>query len=154
MDNSMRKGKGWEGKKAGEAGPSVITREEGTGEPTRLAPPAGAGALAQQAAFPQVPVTLEDVAVYLSQEEWGCLDLAQQDHSCDVLLEDAGAVGRRCQTPRCVPEWASLWEGAASFRLAEGVCWSPGPEDPGHLPVQHFPWLPPPLGAAPAVLKL
>ncbi|XP_066868545.1 zinc finger protein 500 isoform X3 [Kogia breviceps] len=36
----------------------------------------------------QVPVTLEDVAVYLSQEEWGCLDLAQQDHSCDMLLED------------------------------------------------------------------
>ncbi|XP_061064144.1 zinc finger protein 500 isoform X1 [Eubalaena glacialis] len=38
----------------------------------------------------QVPVTLEDVAVYLSQEEWGCLDLAQQDHSCDMLLEDEG----------------------------------------------------------------
>ncbi|XP_066868546.1 zinc finger protein 500 isoform X4 [Kogia breviceps] len=39
-------------------------------------------------AWSQVPVTLEDVAVYLSQEEWGCLDLAQQDHSCDMLLED------------------------------------------------------------------
>ncbi|XP_068824169.1 zinc finger protein 500 [Capricornis sumatraensis] len=41
-------------------------------------------------AWSQVPVALEDVAVYLSQEEWGCLDVAQQDHNCDVLLEDAG----------------------------------------------------------------
>ncbi|XP_043311218.1 zinc finger protein 500 isoform X1 [Cervus canadensis] len=76
-------------------------------------------------AWSQVPVTLGGVAVYLSQEEWGCLDLAQQDHSCDVLLEDAGAVGRRRQTPRCVSEWASLWEGAPSFGLTEGL---PTPE--------------------------
>ncbi|KAB0350834.1 hypothetical protein FD754_015691 [Muntiacus muntjak] len=32
-------------------------------------------------AWSQVPVTLGGVAVYLSQEEWGCLDLAQQDHT-------------------------------------------------------------------------
>lgn len=32
----MWKGKGREGEKAGEAGPSVITREEGMGGPSRL----------------------------------------------------------------------------------------------------------------------
>ena len=150
----MWKGSGWEGRKAGEAGPSVITQEEGMGGLSRLAPPAGPGAWAQRAVLPQVPVTLGGVAVYLSQEEWGCLDLAQQDHSCDMLLEDAGAVGRRHQTPRYVSEWASLWEGAPSFGLTEGVCWFPGPKAPGHLPVQHFPWIPPPLGSGTAVLKL
>ncbi|EPQ11886.1 Zinc finger protein 500 [Myotis brandtii] len=38
----------------------------------------------------QVPVTLEDMAVYLSQKEWGCLDPAQQDRSQDMLPESEG----------------------------------------------------------------
>lgn len=37
-------------------------------------------------------MTLEDVAVYLSQEEWGCLDSAQRDHSWDMLPESEGNV--------------------------------------------------------------
>ncbi|XP_048080828.1 zinc finger protein 500 isoform X2 [Ursus arctos] len=40
----------------------------------------------------QVPVTLEDMAAYLSQEEWECLDPAQRDCSWDVLPENRGLV--------------------------------------------------------------
>ncbi|XP_023610997.1 zinc finger protein 500 isoform X2 [Myotis lucifugus] len=42
------------------------------------------------AAWSQVPVTLEDMAVYLSQKEGGCLDPAQQDRSRDMLPESEG----------------------------------------------------------------
>ncbi|XP_034878084.1 zinc finger protein 500 isoform X1 [Mirounga leonina] len=38
----------------------------------------------------QVPVTLEDMAAYLSQEEWECMDPAQRDCSWDVLPEHGG----------------------------------------------------------------
>ncbi|XP_032316951.1 LOW QUALITY PROTEIN: zinc finger protein 500 [Camelus ferus] len=54
-------------------------------------------------AWSQVPVTMEDMAVYLSQEESGCLDLTQQDYSCSVLPECEGNVrGDRRHTPCCV----------------------------------------------------
>ncbi|KAB1251809.1 Zinc finger protein 500 [Camelus dromedarius] len=43
----------------------------------------------------QVPVTVEDMAVYLSQEESGCLDLTQQDYSCSVLPECEGLLAPR-----------------------------------------------------------
>ncbi|XP_069342295.1 zinc finger protein 500 isoform X1 [Eulemur rufifrons] len=38
----------------------------------------------------QAPGTLEDVAVYLSTEEQGCLDPARQHHSWDMLPENEG----------------------------------------------------------------
>uniref|UniRef100_A0A8C9ALI3 Zinc finger protein 500 n=1 Tax=Prolemur simus TaxID=1328070 RepID=A0A8C9ALI3_PROSS len=41
-------------------------------------------------AWSQAPGTLEDVAVYLSTEEQGCLDTAQRHHSWDMLRESEG----------------------------------------------------------------
>ena len=103
-------------------------------------------------------MTLEDVAVYLSQEEWGCLDLAQQDHSCDMLLEDEGMCRETlavvCQTPACVSD---VGECQGGWLLLSGWLWcvlASRTRGPGHLPAQHLPWLPPPTGAAPAGLKL
>ncbi|XP_062036292.1 transcriptional repressor RHIT isoform X1 [Lepus europaeus] len=41
-------------------------------------------------AWSQMPVTFEDVALYLSREEWGRLDHTQQDFYRDVLLKRNG----------------------------------------------------------------
>lgn len=38
----------------------------------------------------QMPVTFEDVALYLSREEWGRLDHAQQSFYRDVLQKRNG----------------------------------------------------------------
>ncbi|KAM7147287.1 zinc finger protein 500 isoform 2-T2 [Molossus nigricans] len=55
-----------------------------------------------RSAWSQVPVTLEDMAVYLSQEELGCLDPAQQDHSWDMLPESEGLP---TPGPRLIAQW-------------------------------------------------
>ncbi|KAF5918435.1 hypothetical protein HPG69_011876 [Diceros bicornis minor] len=58
-----------------------------------------------------VPATLEDVAVYLSQEEWGFLDPPQWDCSWDVLPESEGNMRGdpgRCPMFLTCLTWASL----------------------------------------------
>lgn len=43
----------------------------------------------------QMPVTFEDVALYLSREEWGRLDHTQQHFYRDALQEKSGlALGK------------------------------------------------------------
>ncbi|VCW68879.1 unnamed protein product, partial [Gulo gulo] len=68
----------------------------------------------------QVPVTLEDMAAYLSQEEWESPDPAQRDCSWDALPEHRGNVRRgpgHCSWVACLI-WAGLREGGSFPRLA------------------------------------
>lgn len=47
--------------------------------------------------FLQMPVTFEDVALYLSREEWGRLDHTQQSFYRDVLQQRNGlSLGKAC----------------------------------------------------------
>ncbi|XP_034526412.1 zinc finger protein 205 isoform X2 [Ailuropoda melanoleuca] len=59
-------------------------------------------------AWSQMPVTFEDVALYLSREEWGRLDHAQQNFYRDVLQKRNGlSLG----FPFSRPFWASQGQG-------------------------------------------
>ncbi|KAG8506431.1 Zinc finger protein 205 [Galemys pyrenaicus] len=56
----------------------------------------------------QMPVTFEDVALYLSREEWGRLDRAQQS-VCRDILQRRGGLACGC----CGPGKACLWTPSA-----------------------------------------
>lgn len=83
----MWRGKAWGGKKWWEVSRTHHCAVSGR---ERSAHQAGPACRTEWTVSFQVPVTLEDMAVYLSQEEWGCLDPAQQDRSWDMLPESEG----------------------------------------------------------------
>ncbi|XP_030704324.1 transcriptional repressor RHIT isoform X2 [Globicephala melas] len=74
-------------------------------------------------AWSQMPVTFEDVAVYLSREEWGRLDHTQQSFYRDILQKRNGlSLG----FPFSRPFWASQVQGKGE---ASGSCQQMGDEE-------------------------
>uniref|UniRef100_A0A667J491 Transcriptional repressor RHIT n=1 Tax=Lynx canadensis TaxID=61383 RepID=A0A667J491_LYNCA len=74
-------------------------------------------------AWSQMPVTFEDVALYLSREEWGRLDHTQQNFYRDVLQKRNGlSLG----FPFSRPFWASQGQGKGE---ASGSCRQMGDEE-------------------------
>lgn len=67
----------------------------------------------------QMPVTFEDVALYLSREEWGRLDHAQQNFYRDVLQKRNGlSLGKGRVVPEAGPSHPYVllpFQGAKSF---------------------------------------
>lgn len=116
----------------GKAGPTIVIQVEGMGEPTRLAHVVEQWHGIEWLAFQQVPVTLEDMAAYLSQEEWECLDPAQRDCSWDVLPENRGNllisgvsdVGRSRRVP------PSLRLAVAGLAFPSSCVWASGTQGP------------------------
>ncbi|KAF7471165.1 Hypothetical predicted protein [Marmota monax] len=68
-------------------------------------------------AWSQMPVTFEDVALYLSREEWGRLDHTQQNFYRDVLQKRNGlALGFPFSRPLWAPQVQGKGEAASSSR--------------------------------------
>ncbi|XP_010595674.1 transcriptional repressor RHIT [Loxodonta africana] len=74
-------------------------------------------------AWSQMPVTFEDVALYLSQEEWGRLDHTQQSFCREALQKRKGlSLG----LPLSRPFWASHVQGKGE---ASSSSWQTGEEE-------------------------
>ncbi|XP_023567577.1 zinc finger protein 205 isoform X2 [Octodon degus] len=68
-------------------------------------------------AWSQMPVTFEDVALYLSREEWGRLDHTQQNFYRDVLQKKNGlALGFPFRRPFWAPQVSRKVEASSSGR--------------------------------------
>ncbi|XP_032769678.1 zinc finger protein 205 isoform X2 [Rattus rattus] len=69
-------------------------------------------------AWSQMPVTFEDVALYLSREEWGRLDHTQQSFYRDVLQGKNGlALGFPFSRPFWVPQVEGKGQASSSSRI-------------------------------------
>ncbi|XP_032113791.1 zinc finger protein 205 isoform X1 [Sapajus apella] len=90
-------------------------------------------------AWSQMPVTFEDVALYLSREEWGRLDHTQQNFYRDVLQKRNGlSLGFPFSRPFWAPQVQGKGEASGSSRQTgeekedwRGACTGPNQERQG-----------------------
>ncbi|CAO2642047.1 Zinc finger protein 13 [Lemmus lemmus] len=78
-------------------------------------------------AWSQMPVTFEDVALYLSREEWGRLDHTQQHFYRDALQEKSGLALGAVEIGKVVPTLAMATLGDKK-PLRTRARWAPGEE--------------------------